>query len=167
MLTFAVMLLGVLAGRFFPAAHKSKNEKLQLACTLALIFAMGVSLGGGGRFFASLAFIGGQSFLFCLVPTIGSIAAVYPLTVRFMDGGRTETAADDPGRLAPKTKDPMVFLALGALLGGIACGAYPRPPGSSRPSPTIPKRCSISSWPPWASAWASAGASSPSSATTT
>lgn len=47
MLTFAVMLLGVLAGRFFPAAHKSKNEKLQLACTLALIFAMGVSLGGG------------------------------------------------------------------------------------------------------------------------
>lgn len=126
MLTFAVMLLGVLAGRFFPAAHKSKNEKLQLACTLALIFAMGVSLGGGGRFFASLAFIGGQSFLFCLVPTIGSIAAVYPLTVRFMDGGRTETAADDPGRLAPKTKDPMVFLALGALLGGIACGAYPQ-----------------------------------------
>lgn len=71
MLTFAVMLLGVLAGRFFPAAHKSKNEKLQLACTLALIFAMGVSLGGGGRFFASLAFIGGQSLLFCLVPTAG------------------------------------------------------------------------------------------------
>lgn len=74
MLTFAVMLLGVLAGRFFPAAHKSKNEKLQLACTLALIFAMGISLGGGGRFFASLAFIGGQSLLFCLVPTAGIIA---------------------------------------------------------------------------------------------
>lgn len=87
MLTFAVMLLGVLAGRFFPAAHKSKNEKLQLACTLALIFAMGVSLGGGGRFFASLAFIGGQSLLFCLVPTAGSIAAVYLLSRRFMDGG--------------------------------------------------------------------------------
>ncbi len=68
------MLLGVLAGRFFPAAHKSKNEKLQLACTLALIFAMGISLGGGGRFFASLAFIGGQSLLFCLVPTAGIIA---------------------------------------------------------------------------------------------
>lgn len=78
MLTFAVMLLGVLAGRFFPAAHKSKNEKLQLACTLALIFAMGISLGGGGRFFASLAFIGGQSLLFCLVPTVGSRAARGP-----------------------------------------------------------------------------------------
>ena len=40
----------------------------------------GASLhGGGGRFFASLAFIGGQSLLFCLVPTAGSIAAVYLL----------------------------------------------------------------------------------------
>lgn len=126
MLTIAIMLLGVLIGRFVPASCKKANEKFQLCATLLLIFSMGISLGARDSFFAELGRIGGQSFLFCLVPTIGSIAAVYPLTVRFMDGGRTETAADDPGRPAPKTKDPMVFLALGALLGGIACGAYPQ-----------------------------------------
>lgn len=126
MLTIAIMLLGVLIGRFVPSSCKKANEKFQLCATLLLIFSMGISLGARDSFFAELGRIGGQSFLFCLVPTIGSIAAVYPLTVRFMDGGRTETAADDPGRPAPKTKDPMVFLALGALLGGIACGAYPQ-----------------------------------------
>lgn len=120
MLTFAVMLLGVLAGRFFPAAHKSKNEKLQLACTLALIFAMGVSLSGGGRFFASLAFIGGQSLLFCLVPTAGSIAAVYLLSRRFMDGG-----------------------APGAEQG-------PSPRRTSSRCPPIPTACSCSSCSLWA-----------------
>ena len=119
MLTFAVMLLGILAGRFFPAAHKSKNEKLQLACTLSLIFAMGVSLGGGGRFFASLAFIGGQSLLFCLVPTAGSIAAVYLLSRRFMDGGALG-AEQGPKRAVSAAGDPMVFLA-----AGLAGGAWP------------------------------------------
>lgn len=124
MLTLAVMLLGVLAGRFFPAAHKSKNEKLQLACTLALIFAMGVSLGGSGRFFADLAFIGGQSLLFCLVPTAGSIAAVYLLSRRFMDGG-APGAEQVPKRTVPAAGDPMVFLAAGSLAAGLAGGAWP------------------------------------------
>lgn len=124
MLTLAVMLLGVLAGRFFPAAHKSKNEKLQLACTLALIFAMGVSLGGSGRFFADLAFIGGQSLLFCLVPTAGSIAAVYLLSRRFMDGG-APGAEQGPKRAVPAAGDPMVFLAAGSLAAGLAGGAWP------------------------------------------
>lgn len=88
MLTIAIMLLGVLIGRFVPASCKKANEKFQLCATLLLIFSMGISLGARDSFFAELGRIGGQSFLFCLVPTIGSIAAVYPLTVRFMDGGR-------------------------------------------------------------------------------
>lgn len=124
MLTLAVMLLGVLAGRFFPAAHKSKNEKLQLACTLALIFAMGVSLGSGGRFFSDLAFIGGQSLLFCLVPTAGSIAAVYLLSRRFMDGAGAG-AGEGKKPAVPASGDPMVFLAAGSLAAGLAGGAWP------------------------------------------
>lgn len=124
MLTLAVMLLGVLAGRFFPAAHKSKNEKLQLACTLALIFAMGVSLGGSPRFFADLAFIGGQSLLFCLVPTAGSVAAVYLLSRRFMDDG-APGAGPSQRRAVPAAGDPMVFLAAGSLAAGLAGGAWP------------------------------------------
>ena len=55
-----------------------------------------------------------------------SVAAVYVLTTCFMDGagekGRTDTAARRSGA---KDSDPMVFLALGALILGIGCGAVP------------------------------------------
>lgn len=124
MLTIAVMLLGVLAGRWFPRQYKHLNERFQLVCTLLLIFAMGVSLGGSERFFADLAFIGGQSLLFCLVPTAGSIAAVYLLSRRFMDSS-APGAEQGAKRAVPAAGDPMVFLAAGSLAAGLAGGAWP------------------------------------------
>ena len=41
------MCVGVLVGnRIFPRKAKGINEKVQLICTLLLIFSMGVTLGG-------------------------------------------------------------------------------------------------------------------------
>ena len=81
-----IMLAGVGAGRFFPVKYKEKNEKVQLFCTLLLIFSMGVSLGRREGFFAELGTLGVQSFLFFLIPAVFSVAAVYLLTRRFMGG---------------------------------------------------------------------------------
>ena len=106
-----IMLAGVGAGRFFPVKYKEKNEKVQLFCTLLLIFSMGVSLGRREGFFAELGTLGVQSFLFFLIPAVFSVAAVYLLTRRFM-GGKQQG-------------DPMVFLALGALLLGTGSSLVP------------------------------------------
>ena len=119
-----IMLAGVGAGRFFPAKYKEKNEKVQLFCTLLLIFSMGVSLGRREGFFAELGTLGVQSFLFFLIPAVFSVAAVYLLTRRFMGGKQQE----DGGRAAGSRQgkgDPMVFLALGALLLGTGSSLVP------------------------------------------
>ena len=119
-----IMLVGVGAGRFFPAKYKEKNEKVQLFCTLLLIFSMGVSLGRREGFFAELGTLGVQSFLFFLIPAVFSVAAVYLLTRRFMGGKQRE----DGGRAAGNRQgkgDPMVFLALGALLLGTGSNVVP------------------------------------------
>ena len=81
MATLFIMILGVLAGRFFPAIPKKKNDLVQLFCTLMLIFSMGMSLGQQDGFFHKLGELGGQSFLFFLLPTICSAIIVYCLTV--------------------------------------------------------------------------------------
>ena len=39
------MLIGFVTGRVFPARYKTFNERVQLLCTLVLIFLMGVGLG--------------------------------------------------------------------------------------------------------------------------
>ena len=62
--TIAIMILGIGAGRFFPVKYKTINEKLQLCCTLLLIFSMGAGLGQREGFFSELLFLGMQSFLF-------------------------------------------------------------------------------------------------------
>ena len=62
--TIAIMILGIGAGRFFPVKYKAINEKLQLCCTLLLIFSMGAGLGQREGFFSELLFLGMQSFLF-------------------------------------------------------------------------------------------------------
>ena len=64
MTTIIVMILGIIAGRFYPENRKGINERLQLFCTLLLIFLMGVSLGQREGFFSELAVLGTQSFLF-------------------------------------------------------------------------------------------------------
>lgn len=47
MTTLVFMILGFVAGRFFPARHKTKNERVQLFCTLLLIFSMAPVWGSG------------------------------------------------------------------------------------------------------------------------
>lgn len=128
MVTLGIMLAGIAVGRFFPERHKAKNEWAQLAFTLLLIFSMGVGLGQREGFFSELAVLGLRSFLLFLLPTLCSVAVVYVLTrccmgegaaVRETAGGRQEFAPVQMG------SDPMVFFALGALLLGMVCGAFP------------------------------------------
>ena len=118
------MLIGFVTGRVFPARYKTFNERVQLLCTLVLIFLMGVGLGQRDGFFSGLFNLGVKSFLFFLIPTVLSVAAVYLLTKCFMDGagekGRMDAGAR---RREARNSDPMVFMALGALILGIGCGA--------------------------------------------
>lgn len=80
-----VMLVGMVAGHFFfPKALKKVNEKIQLLCTLCLIFSMGVMLGRKENFLQELTSMGIVSFLFFLIPTVFSILLVYYLTKRFL-----------------------------------------------------------------------------------
>ena len=120
------MLIGFVTGRVFPARYKTFNERVQLLCTLVLIFLMGVGLGQRDGFFSGLFNLGVKSFLFFLIPTVLSVAAVYLLTKCFMDGagekGRMDAGAK---RREARNSDPMVFMALGALILGIGCGAVP------------------------------------------
>ncbi len=82
-----VMCAGVLVGSwFFPKKYKKVNERLQVVCTVALIFCMGVTLGRREGFLEELSTLGLQSFLFFLIPSLFSVALVYPLTCRFMNG---------------------------------------------------------------------------------
>lgn len=80
-----VMCVGVLAGRrFFPEKHKKIVEKLQVLCTLLLIFCMGVMLGNRENFLQELGTLGWTSFLFFLIPAGFSLLLVYGLTRKFM-----------------------------------------------------------------------------------
>ena len=137
-----IMCIGIVAGRLLvPASLKRANELLQTVCTALLIFAMGISLGGNDDFFANLGTLGLQSLLFCLLPMIGSIAVVYPLTSWLMgDGFRGEQgdagegrASSAVGRSARKDsigsriasllhEESMAVIAFIALFAGIALG---------------------------------------------
>ena len=137
--TILVMAAGVAVGRFFPAKYRKQNEWVQLACTLLLIFSMGLGLGQQPDFFSDLAALGLSSLLFFLLPTAGSVAAVWLLTRR--RGGpahgcpasaappagapQPESGAPRPesGAPRPRVGDPMMFFALGAVGLGLVCGA--------------------------------------------
>lgn len=80
-----IMGIGVAIGHFiFPKRAKAVNERLQIVCTLVLIFSMGVMLGQRENFLGELATVGIQSFLFFLFPTVLSVVCVYLLTRRFL-----------------------------------------------------------------------------------
>ena len=138
--TILVMAAGVAVGRFFPEKYRKQNEWVQLACTLLLIFSMGLGLGQQPDFFSDLAALGLSSLLFFLLPTAGSVAAVWLLTRR--RGGpahgrpapaaQPESGAPRPpagapqpesGAPRPRVGDPMMFFALGAVGLGLVCGA--------------------------------------------
>ena len=123
--TILVMAAGVAVGRFWPAKYRKQNEWVQLACTLLLIFSMGLGLGQQPDFFSDLAALGLSSLLFFLLPTAGSVAAVWLLTRRRGGPahGRPASAALPAGAPRPKVGDPMMFFALGAVGLGLVCGA--------------------------------------------
>ena len=80
-----IMCVGILAGRLLRKKPIKKiNEKLQLACTLLLIFSMGVMLGRRETFWQDLSSLGITSYLYFLIPTALSIDFVYYMTERFM-----------------------------------------------------------------------------------
>ena len=125
MITLFIMILGAAVGHFFTAIPQKLNNLIQLICTLLLIFSMGAGLGQQEGFFKQLGELGAQSFLFFLLPTALSAVIVYFLT-RFLLRKHTEKQeSPDPEKEEPtkrSTRDPMMFLAIGALLLGIGCG---------------------------------------------
>lgn len=93
-----IMGIGILIGaKIFPQRLYRCNANLQLACTLALIFFMGVSLGARPNFFEELSTLGLSSLVFCLLPIAGSVALVYPLTQRFLVSKASEKEEDSHG----------------------------------------------------------------------
>ena len=80
-----ILCIGVAIGRLiFPRRAKAVNERLQIVCTLVLIFSMGVMMGQRENFLGELATVGVQSFVFFLFPTILSVVCVHLLTRRFL-----------------------------------------------------------------------------------
>lgn len=89
MLTIAVMCLGVLMGAtVFPEKLKKWNSRLQTAATALLIFTMGVGLGSRPDFLSEVGEIGLESLVLAVVPAALSVAAVYPLSRRFLEKRR-------------------------------------------------------------------------------
>lgn len=147
MTTLFVMLLGMGAGRFVPMSQKKMVERVQLVSTLLLIFSMGAGLGQREGFFSELGVLGLKSFLFFVIPTLCSVAMVYPLTQYFlakakgrpqgraeswgteecgMDGAKNGSCGTGDGSGdGPAKGDPMMFWALAALLLGIGGGSIP------------------------------------------
>lgn len=85
LLIILVMLAGILAGFF--AVSKDKTGKILSACgrmqqaaTVALLFAMGLWLGGNPDFWRDIKSIGFFGALFAVVTIAGSVLAVYLLS---------------------------------------------------------------------------------------
>ena len=86
-----VMLLGVLVGAtVFPVKGRKINEKLQLICTLTLIFSMGLMLGRRENLFGELLDMGLISFVAFFFPVLFSVIFVYFLTKKYMENKKGE-----------------------------------------------------------------------------
>lgn len=80
-----IMGIGIFIGaKVFPQKWKSYNEKIQLVCTLLLIFSMGITLGRRENILQELSEIGWSSLLLAVIPIIASVIIVYFLTEWFM-----------------------------------------------------------------------------------
>ena len=81
-----IMGLGILVGnKFFLKQHKKINERMQITCTVLLIFSMGIMLGKRENFLQELSTLGVQSFIYFIIPTIFSVIFVYFLSKYFME----------------------------------------------------------------------------------
>lgn len=86
-----VMCVGIIIGhKIFPLSLKKLNERLQIACTVLLIFSMGFMLGTRENIIHDLSTLGLHSFIFFLVPTLGSTICVFYLTKRFMNTNKAD-----------------------------------------------------------------------------
>ncbi len=91
-----IMGIGILIGaKFFPEKHKKKNEKIQIVCTVLIIFSMGVMLGKRENFIQELSSLGLTSFLYFLIPTVFSIFIVYLLSRMFLKKKTKEKEKED------------------------------------------------------------------------
>ena len=85
-----IMCIGVLAGKFLLPRNLNRwNQILQVVGTLFLIFSMGGLLGSWENFLEELSTLGIQSVIFFLLPSVGSVLLVYPLTRRFLENKKT------------------------------------------------------------------------------
>lgn len=81
MLILVIMVVGIVIGyKFLPEKYYKLNSRLQLACTILLIFAMGVTLGQRENFKEEILGMGLDSLLLAVLPMIGSALLVYGLT---------------------------------------------------------------------------------------
>ena len=106
-----IMCIGVLAGKFLLPRNLNRwNQILQVVCTLLLIFPWEFCWEAGKTFWKTF-YIGNSEcdFLFAAVCGIGSSGLSSDQT--FLENKRLERGEID-----------MVYLAIIALLGGIACG---------------------------------------------
>lgn len=79
------------AGRqiFIAAQFKQVESDLAGSVHTASDFSMGVLLGSRENFLEELSTLGIQSVIFFLLPSVGSVLLVYPLTRRFLENKKT------------------------------------------------------------------------------
>jgi uncharacterized protein YneF (UPF0154 family) len=94
LLIISLMLAGLALGAFLASrvgerVFKAFGRVQQLA-TIALLFAMGLWLGGNPEFWQNVSTTGLHGFLLALGAIAGSVAAVYFLTRHLQNSGRGE-----------------------------------------------------------------------------
>ena len=78
MLILAIFAAGILIGfRWFPERWKRFHGAVQLGCTAALVFCMGVMLGSREHFWSELGRLGLDSLLLAVVPMAFSAVLVF------------------------------------------------------------------------------------------
>lgn len=128
--TVAAMVVGLVVGMtFFPPRWSKANANATMVATFALIFFMGVTLGGREGFLDDLGTLGFMSVAFCLVPTALSVLFVYALTSRSSSSrrrGKDDGEAASTGRSKSNPGETaMVLGAVASLAAGIAYGLSP------------------------------------------
>lgn len=91
MLETVIMLLGAILGYFLLKIKEplrlciiNYNNKIQLISVALIIFIMGINLGSMENFVQKMIMLGGQSFIFAIIPTLFSIIIVYVFSKLFI-----------------------------------------------------------------------------------
>lgn len=91
LLYIALLLLGMFLSKkkIFGQKVYDSMEKIQMACLMVLLFAMGINLGMNDEILKSLATIGVKGVVFGIVTLIFSVLFVHLGNRIFRKGGRT------------------------------------------------------------------------------